>query len=77
MKIKLSNKKINKKRNIKKTYKKQYGGRYLKLAQRTSSHYMYYTDTEKSNIFHGFKPLQLNAAMVQYLCDIKSTIIKY
>lgn len=72
MKIKLSNKKINKKRNIKKTYKKQYGGRHLVLAQRPSGHYMYYKDTENSNIFHGFKPLQLNAAMVQYLCDIKS-----
>jgi hypothetical protein len=52
---------------------KQSGGRRLKLAQKPSGHYMYYKDTE-SDSFHGFKPLQLNAAMVQYLCNTPGTL---
>ncbi len=58
-----------KKRLLTKKYKKQYGGTSLKLVQQPSSHYLYYKDVQSDNTFYAYKPLQLNAAMLQYLCD--------
>ena len=63
-------KKLTKTRKV--SNKTQYGGRFLTLAQNPSNNYVYYQDLHNLKRFYGYKPLQLNASMMQYLCDTKS-----